>query len=103
MRHKPIGRAFGFHFLGRFAKSQRFGLGKNVGHKHIVMAPERIEGLTKAMKSQGSAVSLDESADRRNAGRWCPVRPIDRARLGSRLGSVQRDMFAVALHVNCCR
>src|ERR1700758_3362616 len=30
MREKPIGRAFGFHLLRRFAESQRFGLGENV-------------------------------------------------------------------------
>ena len=48
MRHEPIRRAFGLHFLRRFAEGQRLGLGEDVGHQHVVMRPERVERLDEA-------------------------------------------------------
>ena len=37
MRDQPVGRAFFFHLLRRFAERQRFGLGENVREQHIVV------------------------------------------------------------------
>ena len=47
MGHEPVWRALGLHLLGRLAEGQRFGLGKDVGQEHIVVAAQRIERLDK--------------------------------------------------------
>ncbi len=37
VRDKPIRDALGLRFFGRFAESQRFRLGEDVGQQHLVM------------------------------------------------------------------
>ena len=45
MGHEPIRRALGFNLLGRFAESQRFGLGKDIGQENVVVPAQGVERL----------------------------------------------------------
>src|SRR5258708_7339219 len=44
---EPIRRAFGSDFLRRLPKCQSLGLSEDVRQKHVMVAPERIERLSK--------------------------------------------------------
>ncbi len=48
-----VGDTFGFDFFGGFAEGQGFGLGEDVGHEHVVMAAERVEGFVEADEVAG--------------------------------------------------
>ena len=50
VRHKPVRRALGFDFIGRLAKSQRLGLGKDIRQEDIMMASQRRERVGKRQK-----------------------------------------------------
>src|SRR5260370_31083807 len=43
MRHEPIGSAFGFDLLGRFAEGESLCLRNNVGEQQVVMSAETIQ------------------------------------------------------------
>ena len=50
MRDQPFRRTFGRDFIGCLPESERFGLGRDVGHQNIVMAADWVEGLGKGDK-----------------------------------------------------
>src|SRR5579863_1781512 len=47
MGHKPIGCAFGFDLLGRFAESQCLSLCENIRQQHVVVPSQRIQCFRK--------------------------------------------------------
>ena len=46
MGHKPIGRAFSFDLLRRFAESQSLGLCEDIRQEDVVMSAQRIQLLS---------------------------------------------------------
>jgi len=45
MRHEPRRSAFSQDLLRRFAESECFRLGKNIGHEQVVVAAKRVQGI----------------------------------------------------------
>src|SRR5213078_3753385 len=45
MRNETVGRALGLDLLARLAEGQRLRLRKHVGHQHVVLATERVQGV----------------------------------------------------------
>src|SRR5262249_10813903 len=43
MRHEPIRRPFGLHFLLCLTERERLGLSEDICQEYVVMPPERIE------------------------------------------------------------
>src|SRR5437667_7060346 len=99
VRHEPIRRAFGLHFVGRLAESQRLGLSEHIGQEHVVMATERMEWFR-----ESDEVARDQPGTLmyQLIERVLPIRsrlsPIDGTSFASDRGPIQRDMLAVALH-----
>ena len=60
MRHEPIGRAFGLHFIVRLAERQRLGLREQVRHQQIVLVAERIQRLAKADEVAGHQLACPD-------------------------------------------
>ena len=53
MRYEPIRSSLGLDLLGSFAEDQGFGLGKDVGQEHVVMASQGIEGFVEPNEVAG--------------------------------------------------
>ena len=86
-------------FFGGFAEGQGFGLGEDVGHEHVVMAAERVEGFVEADEVAGDEAGalvdeLVEGVLAVGAG----LAPVDGAGLGFDGFAVERDVLAVGLH-----
>src|SRR5450755_42262 len=56
MRNEPRGSAFSLDLLGGLAESESFGLGENVGQKHVVMMAERIQRFVEGDKIAGDVL-----------------------------------------------
>ena len=85
VRDEGFGDAFGLDFVGGLAEGERFGLGEDVGHEHVVMAAERVEGLGEADEVAGDEAralvdELVEAVLAVGAG----LAPVDGAGVGSR-------------------
>src|SRR5262249_49172401 len=99
VRHEPIRRALGLHFLGRFTQRERLGLSEDICQEHVVMPAQWVERF-----GEGDEIARDETGPLMNqlVERVLPIRPrlapVDGSGLASDLGSVERDMLAVALH-----
>src|SRR5437867_9649437 len=99
VRDEPIGRAFSLHFAGRLAEGQRLGLSEDIGQEHVVMATERMEWFRECdeVARDQAGTLMDQLIERMLP--VCPrLTPVDRTGLACDLVSVDRDMFAVALH-----
>src|SRR5271156_1461592 len=99
MRNEPRGSALRFDLLRRFAESERFGLGENVGQKNVVMMAERIQRFVEGNKIAGDEFRslMDELVEGMlavSAG----LAPVDWAGLIVDLSARQRDVLTVALH-----
>ncbi len=99
VRHQPGRRAFGLDFLRRFAKGQRLRLGKNVGQQNVVVPAERVQRLGKRDEVAGDELGplMDQLVEGMLAV-GARLAPVDRPGLVVDLRSIQRDVFAVALH-----
>ena len=99
VRHQPLRRPFGPHFLGRLAEGQRLGLGEQVGHEQVVVVAERVQRLAEPDEVAGNELCplVDELVERVLAVR-ARLAPVDRPRLVVDRPAVQRDVLAVTLH-----
>ena len=85
--------------LGGLAEGQRLGLGEDVGHQHVVMPAERVQGL-----GEGDEVAGDEPralVDQLVEGVLAVgagLAPVDRPGVVVHRRAVERDVLAVALH-----
>ena len=94
-----FGDAFGADFLGGLAEGEGFGLGEDVGHEHVVMAAEGVEGFVEADEVAGDEAGalvdeLVEAVLAVGAG----LAPVDGAGLGFDVLAVEGDVLAVGLH-----
>src|SRR5262245_63125854 len=95
---EPIRRALGLHLLKRLTESERLGLSEDIRHENVVMPAERIErfGECDEVARNEPGPLMDQLVER-----VLPVRsrlsPVDGAGLEVVVGSVGRDMLALAL------
>ena len=91
--------ALGLHLLGGLAEGQRLGLGKHVGHQHVVMASERIQRLGKADEvTWNQPRTLMDQLVERVLAVGAGLAPVDRTGLIVHVLAGHRDMLAVRLH-----
>src|SRR5207249_2492783 len=97
--YEPIRRALGLDLLGRLPERQRLSLGEDVRQEHVVMSAELVERLTKRDEVTGDepGALVDQLVER-----MLPVgsrlTPVDGASRVGDLGTIERDVLAVALH-----
>src|SRR5215471_21712432 len=99
VRHEPIRHAFRFRLLGSLPECERFGLGKDIGDKHVMMAPERIGRVREGDKvARNEPGSLMDQLVERVLSVGPGFAPIDRTRIKGYFLPIESHVFAVALH-----
>src|SRR5215831_194642 len=99
MRHEPIRRALSLDLVGRLAKRQRFGLGKDVCDEHVVMLPKWVERFVERDEVAGNEPrALMNQLIERVLAIGARLAPIDGASIVVDALAVYGDVFAVALH-----
>src|SRR5580704_17690868 len=99
MRHKPIGRAFGFDLIRGLAERQRFGLCKHVRDQHVVMRPQRIERSGERNEiARNKPRTLMYELIERMLSVGAGLAPIDWPGVIVDARAIERDVLAVALH-----
>src|SRR5882724_6903281 len=99
MRHEPIRCALGFDLLGRLPEGQRFGLSEHVRQEHVVVPTKRVERLVECYEvAWNESRSLMNQLIERMLAVCAWFAPIDGAGIIGDFVTIERDMFAVALH-----
>src|SRR5882672_1481688 len=99
MRTEMIRRPFRLHLLGGLAEGKRFGLGKYVGKKHIVVLAKRIEWFIKRNEiARNESGPLMDQLIKGVLAIRSRLSPIDWARVVGDFGPIERHVLAIALH-----
>src|SRR5262245_1525990 len=82
VRHKPIRHALRFRLLGSLPERERFGLGKDIGDEHVMMAAERIGRVRESDKvARNEPGSLMDQLIERVLSVSPGFAPVDRPRI----------------------
>src|SRR5438132_928048 len=99
MRHEPIRSTLSLDLLGRLAERQRFGLSKYVCQEYIVMPAKRVERLVERYEVAGNeSSSLVNQLIEGMLTIRSRLAPINRAGIVGDFVTIERDVFAIALH-----
>ena len=99
MGYEPIRRTLRSYLLYCFTESQRRGLRKSVGHQHVVMPPERMEGLCERNEvTRYQSCALMQQLEEGVLAVCSHFAPVHGTGWLSNLRSDKCHMFTVALH-----
>src|SRR4029434_967575 len=99
MRHEPIRRALSFDLVGRLTEGQGFGLSEHVCQEYVVVPAKRVERLVERYEvAWNESRSLMNQLIERMLAVCAWFAPIDGAGIIGDFVTIERDMFAVALH-----
>src|SRR5262249_54478445 len=97
--HKPIRHTLRFRLLGSLPERERFGLGKDIGDKHVMMSAERIGRIREGDKvTRNEPGSLMDQLIEGVLSVGPRFAPVDRPRIEGYFLPIESHMFAVALH-----